>query len=162
MRRTLYSIALYFLLPWALLHLVVRARKQPAYLQHVGERFGFVGGAPRSGIIWIHAVSVGETRAAEPVVAALQKRHPEARILLTHGTPTGRQTSMDLYGDRVERCYLPYDFGWAVRRFLRHYQPVIGIFMETEIWPNLIHAGNAAGIPLYLVNARMSEKSAPF
>lgn len=160
MRRALYSLTLYLLLPWALLHLVRRARRQPAYLRHVGERFSFFEGEARPGVIWIHAVSVGETRAAEPIVAAMQKRHPGVRILLTHGTPTGRQTSIDLYADRVERCYLPYDFTWAVRRFFRRYQPVIGIVMETEIWPNLIHAGNDAGVPMYLVNARMSEKSA--
>ncbi|MEO8005678.1 MAG: lipid IV(A) 3-deoxy-D-manno-octulosonic acid transferase [Betaproteobacteria bacterium] len=160
MRRALYSVVLYLLLPWALLHLVWRARRQPAYLQHVGERFSFFGNEAQPGVIWIHAVSVGETRAAEPIVAAMQKRHPGVRILLTHGTPTGRQTSIDLYAGRVERCYLPYDFRWAVRRFIQHYRPVIGIFVETEIWPNLIRAGNSAGVPMYLVNARMSEKSA--
>ena len=160
MKRALYSLALYLLLPWALLHLVRRARRQPAYLRYVGERFSFFEGEAQPGVIWIHAVSVGETRAAEPIVAAMQMRHPGVRILLTHGTPTGRQTSIDLYADRVARCYLPYDFRWAVRRFLRLYQPVIGIVMETEIWPNLIQAGNDAGVPIYLVNARMSEKSA--
>lgn len=160
MRRALYSLSLYFLLPWALLHLVRRARRQPAYLRHVGERFGFFQGEAQSGVIWIHAVSVGETRAAEPIVTAMQKRHPGVRILLTHGTPTGRQTSVELYADRVQRCYLPYDFPWAVRRFFRHYQPMMGIVMETEIWPNLIHAGNDSGVRMYLVNARMSERSA--
>src|SRR5579859_1632788 len=158
--RALYSLALYLLLPWALLHLVLRARKQPAYLEHVGERFGIFEDGMPSGVIWIHAVSVGETRAAEPLIKALQKRHSEHRILLTHGTPTGRQTGVELYGDRVERCYLPYDFGWATRRFLRRFRPVVGICMETEIWPNLIHAGVQSKIPVYLVNARMSEKSA--
>ncbi len=160
MRRALYSLALYLLLPWALLHLVWRARRQPAYLRHVGERFSFFENEAQSGVIWIHAVSVGETRAAEPIVTAMQKRHPGIHILLTHGTPTGRQTSIDLYADRVERCYLPYDFPWAGRRFFRHFQPIIGIVMETEIWPNLIDAGNDASVPMYLVNARMSEKSA--
>ena len=160
MNRFLYSLALYLLLPWALLHLVWRARKQPAYLEHVCERFGgFPVGLP-TGAIWIHAVSVGETRAAEPLVKALQSRHPGLRILMTHGTPTGRQTGIDLYGDRVERCYLPYDFNWASRRFLRRFRPVAGIFMETEIWPNLIGGAVQSGVPVYLVNARMSEKSA--
>ncbi|HEX4984499.1 MAG TPA: lipid IV(A) 3-deoxy-D-manno-octulosonic acid transferase [Burkholderiales bacterium] len=160
MRRLAYSLALYLLLPWALFHLAWRARRQPEYLRHVGERFGCFAGSSPSQVIWIHAVSVGETRAAEPLVRALAGRHPDARILLTHGTPTGRQTGVDLFGDRVERCYLPYDFDWAVRRFLRHYRPRIGLFMETEIWPNLIRAGGEAGVPMYLVNARMSEKSA--
>ena len=151
---------LYLLLPWALLHLVWRARKQPAYLEHVGERFGIFPDNTPSKVIWIHAVSVGETRAAEPLIKALQTRHPERRILLSHGTPTGRQTGMELYGNRVDRCYLPYDFGWAMRRFLRRFSPVVGVFMETEIWPNLIQASVQSAVPVYLVNARMSEKSA--
>ena len=155
MNRLLYSLALYLLLPWALLHLLRRARKQPAYLEHVSERFGFFAGGTRSRIIWIHAVSVGETRAAEPLIKALQVRHPEHRILITHGTPTGRQTGIELYGDSVDRCYLPYDFGWAMRRFLRHFRPVVGVFMETEIWPNLIECSVRASVPVYLVNARM-------
>lgn len=160
MSRVLYSLLLYLLLPWALLHLVWRARKQPAYLEHVGERFGFFPNTMPSRVIWIHAVSVGETRAAEPLIKALQACHPEHRILLTHGTPTGRQAGVDLYGERVERCYLPYDFAWASQRFLRRFRPVVGIFMETEIWPNLIRAGGHSAVPVYLVNARMSEKSA--
>ena len=151
---------LYLLLPWALLHLVWRARKQPAYLEHVGERFGIFPDNMPSRVIWIHAVSVGETRAAEPLIKALQARHPDHRILLSHGTPTGRQTGVELYGDRVERCYLPYDFSWAARRFLRRFRPVVGVFMETEIWPNLIRASVRSAVPVYLVNARMSEKSA--
>ena len=160
MSRALYSLTLYLLLPWALLHLVWRARKQPAYLEHVGERFGVFPDHLPSRVIWIHAVSVGETRAAEPLIKALQTRHPEHRILLSHGTPTGRQTGVDLFGDRVERCYLPYDFGWATRRFLRRFRPVAGVFVETEIWPNLIQASVQSAVPLYLVNARMSERSA--
>jgi len=158
--RVLYSLMLCLLLPWALLHLVRRARKQPAYLKHVGERFGVFPKDMPSRVIWIHAVSVGETRAAGPLIEALQTRHPEHRILLSHGTPTGRQTGVDLYGERVERCYLPYDFAWASRRFLRRFRPVVGIFMETEIWPNLIRASCHSAVPVYLVNARMSEKSA--
>ena len=160
MSRVLYSLMLYLLLPWALLHLVWRARRQPAYLEHVGERFGIFPDNMPSRVIWIHAVSVGETRAAEPLIKALQARHPDHRILLSHGTPTGRQTGVELYGDRVERCYLPYDFSWASRRFLRRFRPVVGVFMETELWPNLIRASVRSAVPVYLVNARMSEKSA--
>ena len=160
MTRALYSFLLYLLLPWALLHLVLRARKQPAYLRNVRERFGFFPDRPALQIIWIHAVSVGETRAAEPLIQALQARYPQHRLLLSHGTPTGRQTSVDLYGERVERCYLPYDFNWAVRRFMQHFRPVVGIIMETEIWPNLIQASVDARVPMYLINARMSDKSA--
>ena len=158
--RLLYTIALILLLPWALLHLVWRARKQPAYLEHVGERFGVFRSNVPSRVIWIHAVSVGETRAAEPLIKALQARHPEHRILLSHGTPTGRQTSLELFGDGVSRCYLPYDFPFSVQRFLRRFRPQVGIIMETEIWPNLIEHCHRRSIPVYLVNARMSEKSA--
>jgi len=107
----------------------------------------------------VHAVSVGETRAAEPLVRALQVRHPQCRILLTHMTPTGRETGETLFGGRVERCYLPVDLPGAVARFFDHFRPRAGIVMETEIWPNLIRAGRARAIPLYLVNARLSEKS---
>ena len=158
--RLLYTFALFLLLPWALLHLWLRARRQPAYLEHVSERFGLSYEHPGTPLIWLHAVSVGETRAAEPLIKALRQRHSSLRILLTHTTPTGRQTSVELFGDGVSRCYLPYDFPFAVKRFLRHFRPQVGIVMETEIWPNLIEHCQRGGIPVYLVNARMSEKSA--
>ena len=157
--RLLYSIALFLLLPWALLHLLLRARRQPAYLEHVAERFGFPECAAEPSLIWIHAVSVGETRAAEPLIDALRRSHPKHRILLTHTTPTGRQTGIELFGNDVLRCYLPYDFPFAVKRFLRHFRPQVGIMMETEIWPNLIAHCQRNDIPVYLVNARMSERS---
>lgn len=158
--RFLYTLALRLLLPWGLLHLLWRARRQPEYLRHWGERFGFYSNAPAVPLIWIHAVSVGETRAAQPLVAALKVRYPNHRILLTHMTPTGRQTSEALFGDGVERIYLPYDYPGAVRRFLDHYRPSLGLIMETELWPNLIAACRARDVPLALVNARLSEKSA--
>jgi 3-deoxy-D-manno-octulosonic-acid transferase len=157
--RPLYTITLYLLLPWALLHLLLRARRQPGYLRHVAERFGYYTLVPEAPLIWVHAVSVGETRAAEPLVRVLQVRYPQHRILLTHMTPTGRETGETLYGGRVARCYLPYDYPGAVARFLDHFRPQFAIVMETEIWPNLIRASRARSIPLYLVNARLSEKS---
>ena len=107
----------------------------------------------------MHAVSVGGTRAAEPLIHALQRKYPQHRILLTHMTPTGRETSESLFGERVLRCYLPYDFPFAVARFLDYFKPACGILLETEIWPNLIHACRARNVPVYLVNARLSEKS---
>lgn len=158
--RLLYTFALFLLLPWALLHLWLRARRQPAYLEQVAERFGFSDEHAGAPLIWVHAVSVGETRAAEPLITALRQRHPSHRILLTHITPTGRQTGLELFGDAVSRCYLPYDFPFAVKRFLRRFRPQVGIVMETEIWPNLIEHCHRCGTPVYLVNARMSEKSA--
>lgn len=159
--RLAYNLLLYALLPWLPLRLLWRARRERRYLQHWNERFGFYRRRERvSGpLIWIHAVSVGETRAAEPLVKALRSRYPEHRILVTHMTPTGRETGMQLYGDTVERCYLPYDYPEAVRRFLEAFRPRIGLLMETEIWPNLVHACAQRGMPLYLVNARLSEKS---
>jgi 3-deoxy-D-manno-octulosonic-acid transferase len=158
--RFLYTLAIHALLPWAMLHLLWRARRQPDYLKHWDERFGLYRRRAPAPLIWIHAVSVGETRAAQPLVAALRARYPDHRILITHMTPTGRATSEALFGTTVERVYLPYDTPWAVQRFLRNFQPVIGIIMETELWPNLIAACRCTSIPLLLVNARLSEKSA--
>jgi 3-deoxy-D-manno-octulosonic-acid transferase len=110
-------------------------------------------------VIWIHAVSVGETRAAEPLIRALQREHPDGQILLTHMTPTGSRTAETLFGQSVLRCFLPYDYPPAVARFLDHFKPQVGVLMETEIWPNLIHACRSRGVPLYLVNARLSSRS---
>jgi len=155
-----YTLLLGALLPRALLQLLWRSRVLPAYREHVPERFGFYGAAASTGpLVWVHAVSVGETRAAEPLIRALQRSLPGHRILLTHMTPTGRQTGASLFGDEVLCCYLPYDFPGAVARFIGHFRPRLGILMETEIWPNLIYECHRRGMPLYLVNARLSEKS---
>ncbi len=156
----LYTLLLYLLLPYILFHLLWRSRRQPEYRCHIGERFGFYHGKPTFPLIWLHAVSVGETRAAVPLITQLQARYPEYRILLTHMTPTGRETGRQLFGDTVLQSYLPYDFPFAVKRFLRHFKPEIGLLMETEIWFNLVQTCKKAGVPLLLVNARMSEKSA--
>ena len=159
-RRCLYTLLLWLLLPWALLHLLWRSRKQHEYQQHWGERFGVYGRRPDQPVIWIHAVSVGETRAAQPLVAQLRGRYPGHRILFTHMTPTGRQTGAELFGDLVERVYLAYDFPFAVNRFLDHWRPAFGLIMETELWPNVIAECRRRDIPLMLVNGRLSEKSA--
>lgn len=160
MSRFLYTLLLWLLLPYMLFHLLWRGRRQPAYRRHIGERFGSYTQRVEQPLIWVHAVSVGETRAAVPLIRQLQERYPHHRILLTHMTPTGRETGEQLFGDSVLRCYLPYDFPFAVTRFLDHFRPEIGLLMETEIWFNLIHAGKKRGVPLLLVNGRMSEKSA--
>lgn len=161
MRRGFYTLVLFALLPFTLIYLVWRARRQPAYFNHWSERLGrYSPAATQRPRIWIHAISVGETRAAQSLVKALCERFPEYVILLTHMTPTGRETGRDLFGNAIEQCYLPYDFPFAVNAFLSHYQPRIGILMETEIWPNLIHATRQQRIPLLLVNARLSPKSA--
>lgn len=163
--RFLYTFLLWLLLPFVFVRLALRARRQPEYRQHLRERFGFYpscrySGEGRNPVIWLHAVSVGETRATVSLVAKLRAAYPEHQILLTHTTPTGRATSEQLYGDSVRRVYLPYDYPFAVRRFLRHFRPAVGILMETEIWFNLIHEGRAADVPMLLLNARLSEKSA--
>ena len=159
-QRLIYTFVLYLLLPYIFLRLLWRARKQPEYLQHIGERFGFYGQRGAKPVIWLHAVSVGETRATVNLVARLRAEYPNHQIVLTHTTPTGRATSMELYGDSVMRVYLPYDYPFAVQNFVRHFRPRLGILMETEIWFNLIHACHAAQIPMLLLNARMAEKSA--
>jgi 3-deoxy-D-manno-octulosonic-acid transferase len=158
--RAIYSILLHLLIPLTLLRLLWRGRRQPGYLRHIPERFGFYAIQIQGPAIWLHTVSVGETRAAEPLIAALRARWPDHRILLTHMTPTGRETGEQVFGSQVSRCYLPYDLPVAVGRFLSHFQPRLGLLLETEIWPNLIHACRVRSIPLYLVNARLSERSA--
>ena len=157
--RYLYSLVFLLLLPLILLRLYWKGRQLPAYRQHIGERLGLY--PPVSGrYIWLHAVSVGETRAAAPLVCQLQQRYPGFSLLLTQMTPTGRETAQQLFGDGVSCVYLPYDLPWITHRFLRHFRPAFGILMETEIWPNLIDQCQRLNVPLYLVNARLSERSA--
>jgi 3-deoxy-D-manno-octulosonic-acid transferase len=164
MSRLIYTLTTLLLLPWAAIHLLWRARRQPDYLRHWGERFGFfpapADARSSSPILWLHAVSVGETRAAQPLVAALRERYPAHRILFTHMTPTGRATSQALFGDTVERIYLPYDTPWMMRRFFRHYRPEFGCILETELWPNLLTACQAQHVPVFFLNARLSARSA--
>lgn len=160
MTRFFYSLIFYLATPLILLRLLWRARKQPAYLQHLGERFGFYGEKPAQPLIWVHAVSVGETRAAQPLIEALQKSWPDHRILLTGMTPTGRAAGLEVYGDSVIQAYLPYDIPVTVNRFFRHFSPVFGVLMETEVWPNLLAAAQAQKVPVVLANARLSARSA--
>lgn len=163
MARFLYSIAWWLALPLVLLRLWKRGRAEPGYRQHVSERLGFYKPLPqRTPIIWVHAVSVGETRAAEPLVDALLTAYPSHTILLTHMTPTGRATGQVLFGkhgSRVMQSYLPYDTGWMAARFLRHFVPEVCILMETEVWPNLLAQCAHRHVPVALVNARLSERS---
>jgi 3-deoxy-D-manno-octulosonic-acid transferase len=157
--RTPYTAILWLLLPYVFFHLLWRGRKQPEYFRHIPERFGFYALSANKPVIWLHTVSVGETRAAASLIRHLSERYPDHQLLLTHTTPTGRATSEQMYGDRVIRVYLPYDYPCAVKRFLRHFQPRIGILLETEIWFNLIHLCHTENTPLLLLNARLSEKS---
>ena len=160
MARLCYRLLLLLALPYLVLHLFVRGWRQPAYWRHLGERFGNYSQKTTKPLIWLHAVSVGETRAAAPLIVALQAHYPDYQILLTHTTPTGRDMSVQLFDDTVWRVYLPYDYDFAVKRFLRHFRPTLGLLMETEIWPNLIIACRANNVPVMLVNARMSARSA--
>ena len=160
MTRIAYALAWWIATPFILLRLAWRSRRQRGYLEHLGERFGRYGPVERVPRIWVHAVSVGETRAAAPLIELLRARYPRHRILLTHMTPTGRATGEALFGDRVERAWLPYDYGFAVRRFLGAYAPCAGILLETEVWPRLIEESARARVPLMLANARLSERSA--
>ncbi|HEY8355693.1 MAG TPA: lipid IV(A) 3-deoxy-D-manno-octulosonic acid transferase [Methylophilaceae bacterium] len=160
MPRMLYTLLLYLLLPLTPLKLLLRSLRQPAYRHHLRERYGFYSIRPAAPVIWLHCVSLGETRAAAPLVHALLAQYPQHRILLTHATPTGREAGEQLFGDRVDRVYLPYDTPGAVARFLDHFRPVLGLLLETELWFNLIAGCRARGIPLLLVNARLSERSA--
>ncbi|CAG9934030.1 lipid IV(A) 3-deoxy-D-manno-octulosonic acid transferase [Candidatus Nitrotoga arctica] len=158
--RQIYTLLLWLLLPYVFFHLLWRARKQREYLQHIDERFGRYSAHSDKPIIWLHTVSVGETRAAVNLVQRLRENYPHHQLLLTHTTPTGRAASEQLYGGDVLRVYLPYDYPFAVRRFLQHFRPRIGVLMETEIWFNLIYSCHTMQIPLLLLNARLSEKSA--
>ena len=160
MDRFFYTCLLWVILLIVPIKLLLRGIKQPAYKQHWRERFGFYTIQTSKPVIWLHCVSVGETRAAEPLIKALQYHYPQHQILLTHTTPTGRETSHHLFGDSVICDYLPYDLPFAVNRFLKHFRPTIGLLMETELWFNLIASCKQQNIPLLLLNARLSEKSA--
>ena len=160
MVRLLYSLLVYLATPLVLVRLLWRARKQPEYLQNLDERWALYRKPAAQKLIWVHAVSVGETRAAQPLIEALQNAWPEHRILLTGMTPTGREAGREVYGDRVVQAYLPYDYPGAVNRFFRHFSPVFGVLMETEIWPNLLAAAKRNDVPVILANARLSERSA--
>ena len=158
--RLAYRVSLWLLFPWVLLHLWWRGRRQPAYRTQIAERFGWYETEPERPVIWLHAVSVGETRAAEPLLRALAGRYPGHQLLLTQMTPTGRETAEQLFGGMATIAYLPYDYPGAVARFIEYFRPRLGVLMETEIWPNLIACCARQGVPLILANARLSEKSA--
>ena len=159
MARLVYTFTLWLALPLVLARLWWRARGQPGYLQHRGERFGRYATPPTRPVIWLHAVSVGETRAAQPLLAAVAARYPGHELLLTCMTPTGRASALALRQAGMRVVYLPYDYPFAVRRFLAHFRPRIGLLLETEVWPNLLALCAEGGVPMALVNARLSERS---
>ncbi len=160
MNRTLYTLLFHLGLPLVALRLFLRSRKAPAYARRIGERFSFGLPAMQPGGIWVHAVSVGESIAAAPMIRALQQRYPQLPITVTCMTPTGSERIRALFGDSVQHCYLPYDLPWAAARFLNRVKPRLAVIMETELWPNHIHQCARRGIPVALANARLSERSA--
>jgi 3-deoxy-D-manno-octulosonic-acid transferase len=160
--RLIYTLAWWCALPAVLLRLFLRGRREPGYRQHIAERLGFYAKYERSRpLLWVHAVSVGETRAAQPLIEALLQEYPMHGILLTHMTPTGRATGRELFGGnpRVLQAYLPYDTGWMVARFLGHFTPRLCVLMETEVWPNVMVQCERHKVPVALVNARLSARS---
>lgn len=160
--RHLYSALYYILVPFILLRMLWRSRRAPLYRQRLLERFGVFTADSNSSpdTIWVHAVSVGETLAAAPVVESLLQAHPRHRIVVTTTTPTGSERVQALFGERVFHVYAPWDLPGAVRRFLRKTRPQLLLIMETELWPNTIHYSHEAGCRILLANARMSERSA--
>jgi 3-deoxy-D-manno-octulosonic-acid transferase len=167
MMRCLYSAAMWAAQPLLRRKLRQRAIAEPLYGMHVEERFGLYDSAPTQPtannatrpLIWLHTVSLGETRAAAVLVEALRAELPGMRLLLTHGTATGRAAGASLLRAGDVQVWQPWDTVAAVRRFLAHFQPTVGLLMETEIWPNLVAECGRAGVPLCLVNARLSDKS---
>ncbi|TCV92152.1 3-deoxy-D-manno-octulosonic-acid transferase [Luteibacter rhizovicinus] len=157
--RLLYNLAMYLFTPLVMLRLMARGMRYGDYHLRWRERFGTFSTPRLNGCLWVHAVSVGEVNAAEPLVKALMVAYPQAPMLVTTVTPTGSERVRQLFGDSVYSVYLPYDLPFAVRRFLRSVRPRLAIIVETEIWPNLYFACRRHGIPLLIANARLSERS---
>jgi len=157
--RVGYTALMRLLVPAYLLKLWWRGRREPPYRHAIAQRLGFGYAPAPAAPLWLHAVSLGETRAAAALVDALRRARPGLRLLLTHGTATGLEAGRALLRDGDAQTWLPWDTPGAVRRFLRHYRPSVGVLMETEIWPNLLRGAAAERVPMVLANARLSEKS---
>ncbi|HEV2540054.1 MAG TPA: lipid IV(A) 3-deoxy-D-manno-octulosonic acid transferase [Frateuria sp.] len=157
--RYLYTFVMYLATPLIVLRLLIRGARYGNYHRRWPERFGLFPHSGVSGSLWVHAVSVGEVNAAEPLVKALQRDYPDAPLVVTTVTPTGSARVHQLFGDGVFHVYLPYDLPFAVHRFLKRVRPRLALIVETEIWPNLYFACRRRNIPLMIVNARLSERS---
>lgn len=160
MPRLLYTLCFYLLVPVILLRLIWRGLKAPAYRSRLAERFGWFKAPPMDKPLWIHAVSVGETIAAAPLINRLLAENPAQQIIVTTMTPTGSERVQALFGGRVFHVYAPYDLPDAIARFLKRCQPSALIVMETELWPNLINGCYRRNIPVLVANARLSARSA--
>ena len=157
--RRAYSLLLRLLSPVYVLRLWWRGRAEPLYRHAMAERLGAYGGERSAGWVWVHAVSLGETRAAAALVDALRALRPGLRLLLTHSTATGREAGLALLREGDRQAWFPYDSTGVVKRFFAQFRPAVGILMETEVWPNLLRAAKREGVPMVLANARLSEKS---
>ena len=157
--RLAYSLLLYLLMPLVLLHLLWRGLRQPGHLRRLHERFGFARRPPHGVAVWVHAVSVGETVAAAPLVRRLLDSHPPGSILVTTSTPTGAERVRATFGDAVQHAWAPYDLPGSVARFLERVRPRRAVVMETELWPNLYEALGRRRVPIVIANARLSPRS---
>ncbi len=162
MIRWLYSCLMWLVQPLLKRKLLRRSVMEPGYGQFIDERFGRYAQpvpAHEGPTVWLHAVSLGETRAAAVLITALRQQLPTMRLVLTHGTATGRAEGLKLMQADDLQAWQPWDTPGAVQRFLKHFKPDLGILMETEVWPNLAHGCQRLQVPLVLVNARLSDKS---
>ncbi len=157
--RVVYSCCIYLLLPFLFLRLLWRSIKAPEYRNRCLERLAVYQKKSPQAVIWFHAVSVGEVEAVLPLIRQIQTAHPNLKLLITTTTPTGSARVQAALSESVGHVYLPYDLPDAVARFMHHFQPRLAVIMETELWPNLYAACRERQIPLYLINARLSEKS---
>ena len=157
--RFFYLTAVYLVSPLMLMFWVVRGMRNPAYMDRLGQRFGF--GIPRVDrpSLWIHAVSVGEVQAAVPLIRRLLADYPDKQLVITTVTPTGAARVRRVFGDAVLHLYVPFETNGAVKRFFDRIQPKLAVIMETEIWPNLYNECGVRGIPLVLASARISPRS---
>jgi 3-deoxy-D-manno-octulosonic-acid transferase len=157
--RLLYSFLIRCAAPIAWLAVLWRGLRDRSYWQGLGERFGYGARLPAAGSIWLHAVSLGEVTAAAPLIRGIQARHSHMPVVVTTATPAGRARAFALFGGGVDIRYLPYDTPGSVRRFFARTQPKLAVILETELWPNLFECCRRNGVPLLLVNARLSQKS---
>jgi 3-deoxy-D-manno-octulosonic-acid transferase len=161
--QAVYSILIYLIAPAVLLRLLWRSRRAPAYRERWADRIGLYSRQRRAQMqsdIWVHAVSVGEVQAAQPLIRHLLSAEPPMSVMVTTTTPTGARRLQELFGDRVQHCYTPLDAPAIMRRFFDAVAPGLVLVLETEVWPNMLLTCETRGIPVILANARLSERSA--
>ena len=157
--RILYIIATYLVLPIVFIHMLFKSFNDVTYLQRIGERFGYYKGEKPQNILWVHAVSYGEVKAAIPLINKLRINFPQKRVLITTTTPSGSRLVKELFGNKVDHVYLPYDTKGSVIRFFKYFNPEIAIIIETELWPNIFHYCGVYKVPLVLASACVSDRS---